>query len=72
MWRRWLRWWRSDERSGDANHVSRATLQAALRHEETRGVDYLPQWKTPKEVAEMRRAERRAALRLVRKTGTDQ
>jgi len=54
----------SDGVRGDDDHVSLATRLAHQYHEDTRGVD-LPRWKTPQELAEMRRSERRAALRMV-------
>jgi len=60
-----------DEHDGDATHVSTACRRSALRHDSTRGVD-LPTWRTPKEIEEMRRFGRRAALRLVpTRTGTN-
>lgn len=50
---------------GDDSHVSTAWRKEQLRYLDTRGVD-LPTWRTPKEIAQMRRAERRAALRLAK------
>ena len=50
----------------DRSHlrVSRACIEHHERHAITRGVD-LPRWRTPREVAQLRRQERRAALRVV-------
>lgn len=48
--------------------VSRACVAHHERHMLTRGVD-LPRWRTPREVAQLRRQERRAALRVVNGRG---
>lgn len=53
------------EHDWDATHVSTACLRHITGHLDTRGVD-LPTWRTPKEVAQIRRLERRAALRLAK------
>jgi len=45
-------------------YVSAAHLAALNRYEDTRGIDWST-WRTPKELAVMRRHERRAALRVV-------
>ena len=64
MIRRVLSWCRGLARSGDP--VSLAWLQAQARREGTGGVD-LPTWRTPAEVAQMRRLERRRGMRLVKR-----
>ena len=51
-------------RTSASGRVSRECLLHHERHGLTRGVD-LPTWRTPKELAQMRRLERRAALRVV-------
>lgn len=53
-----------DAHDGDGAHISTAHRRALLRHEMTRGVD-LPTWRTPKEIAEMRR-EARAIVRAAK------
>lgn len=47
------------------DRITETHLAELLRHEDTRGVD-LPTWRTPKELAQMRRLERREALRNVK------
>jgi hypothetical protein len=61
------RWWRADEgvEPESLGYVSSGVIRHHERHAMTRGVD-LPTWKTPKEVAQLRRMERRAALRIVK------
>lgn len=46
-----------DAHDGDRNHISTAHRRVVLRHELTRGVD-LPTWRSPKEIAQMRREAR--------------
>ena len=46
--------------------VSRSWIEAQHRHDDTRGVD-LPTWRTPRELAAMRRLERRRGLQLVKR-----
>lgn len=64
MIRRVLSWCREFARSGDP--VSLAWLQAQAQREGKIGVD-LPTWRTPAEVAQMRRIERRRGMRLVKR-----
>ena len=64
MIRRVLSWCRGLARSGDP--VSLAWLQAQAHREGKVGVD-LPTWRTPAEIATMRRIERRRGLRLVKR-----
>lgn len=52
----------------DYGTVSRRCIEHHERHLSTRGVD-LPRWRSPKEIAQMRRLERRAALRIVGSKG---
>lgn len=54
-----------DERDSRPDHVSQSVLRHHQRHQDTRGVD-LPTWRTPREIERLRRAERRAALRLAK------
>ena len=61
---RWWRWARTWLRPLDC--VSRDWIAAQHRHEDTRGVD-LPSWRTPAEVAQMRRLERKRGLRLAKR-----
>jgi hypothetical protein len=67
MIRRVLSWCRGlakDVRRGDA--VSLAWREAQYRHDDTRGVD-LPTWRSPRELAAMRRIERRRGRQLVKR-----
>lgn len=71
IWRHVHRWFGGGDyydldRDPRPDYVSRNVLQHHERHALTRGVD-LPTWRTPKEVAQMRRLERRAALRMIKR-----
>jgi len=46
--------------------VSQSVIRHHTYHADTRGIDWST-WRTPKELAQMRRQERRAALRIVGK-----
>jgi len=59
-----------DGRDPRPDYVSPSVLLYHERHASTRGVD-LPRWKTPREVAQIRRQERRAALRVVNGRGAE-
>lgn len=47
----------TDAHDGDRDHITTAHRREILRYESTRGVD-LPAWRTPKEIAQMRREAR--------------
>lgn len=69
MWRHLRRWLGTDgyepDRDARPDYVHASVIHHHERHALSRGVD-LPTWRTPKEVAQMRRVERRAALRLAK------
>jgi len=65
---RFRRFMDTDGRDPRPDYVSPQVILHHERHEITRGVD-LPRWKTPRELAELRRLERRAALRVVIRKG---
>jgi len=74
VWK-YLAWVCGIDRGSSYDTVSVSCRRAILRAEARRGVD-LPTWRTPKEVQELRRQERRtqSSLRIVRedRTGTDE
>jgi len=73
MWK-WTRrlneWLFGDSWKADDERVSSDSLRAVLYHEYTRGLDSMPVWRSPKEIAEMAKATRRDSLKLVRSRQT--
>jgi hypothetical protein len=68
LYRHIQRWFDTEAPESDRDprpdYVHGSVIRHHERHEMTRGVD-LPRWRTPKELAQLRRMERRAALRVV-------